>query len=181
MKTCTKCMGSKSVDQFFSDSTKKDGRSPSCIACYKIYYESVRDRRLKQKKAYRAENSASISEYRVDHYARNREKSIQYASDYAKENPDRRRAIESCRRARKNGAGGSFTADDLAKIVESQKWKCACCKKSIKHGYHADHIQPLARGGSGDKYNIQALCPTCNMSKGAKDPYVFMQSKGKLL
>ena len=181
MKKCTKCMEWKDVHEFFSDSSKKDGLCPSCASCYRSYYESVRDRRLKQKKAYREKNSSAISAYRVKHYAENKDRYLSYAIEYARDNQDRRRATESCRRARKNGSVGSFTADDLARIVESQKWRCACCHKSIKGGYHADHIQPLALGGSSDRFNIQALCPACNMSKGPKDPYKFMQSRGLLL
>lgn len=48
-------------------------------------------------------------------------------------------------------------------------------------GYHVDHIQPLALGGSNDKTNLQLLCPTCNTKKSAKHPIDFMQSRGLLL
>ncbi|MBU9359553.1 HNH endonuclease [Burkholderia multivorans] len=44
-----------------------------------------------------------------------------------------------------------------------------------------DDIEPLARGGSNDIANIQLLCRTCNLSKHARDPVEFMQSRGFLL
>jgi len=40
---------------------------------------------------------------------------------------------------------------------------------------------PLSRGGSNDKYNLQLLCPTCNLKKSAKDPIDFAQENGNLL
>lgn len=181
MRTCTKCGLGKSNENFFRDKSKKDGISPSCKQCYKKYYSEIRESKLAKKKVYREKNSVKISEYRVGHYIRNKEKAVACASDWAKQNPDRRRAAEASRRARKNNSTGKFTASNLLEIASSQKWKCVCCKRSIKNGYHVDHIEPLSRGGSNDKYNIQALCPTCNMNKKAKDPYVFMQSRGYLL
>jgi hypothetical protein len=37
--------------------------------------------------------------------------------------------------------------------------------------YHVDHVMPLSKDGLHDKDNIQLLCPKCNLSKAAKDPY----------
>jgi 5-methylcytosine-specific restriction endonuclease McrA len=48
-------------------------------------------------------------------------------------------------------------------------------------GYHKDHVVPLALGGEHAPNNIQLLCPACNLSKGARHPVDFMQSKGMLL
>ena len=55
------------------------------------------------------------------------------------------------------------------------------CTVSIADGYHVDHIQPLALGGSNDKANLQLLCPTCNLRKSAKHPVDFMRETGRLL
>ena len=35
-------------------------------------------------------------------------------------------------------------------------------------GYHVDHIRALADGGANDRTNLQLLCPTCNIKKGAR-------------
>lgn len=84
-------------------------------------------------------------------------------------------------RARKLNAVGSHTEEEVIEILHLQKCKCAICKKSLKKGYHVDHIVALSKGGSDYKDNLQMLCPTCNLKKSAKDPIKFMQSKGYLI
>ena len=102
---------------------------------------------------------------------------------YALNNLDRRLLNERRRRARKFNSGGDHTLEDINKLFVWQRGKCAGanCKKSIKKEYHVDHVVPIARGGSNDKYNLQLLCPTCNMRKSARDPIVHNQSLGLLL
>jgi len=34
---------------------------------------------------------------------------------------------------------------------------------------HIDHIVPLAKGGTNDESNLQALCAPCNLAKGTQD------------
>lgn len=67
-------------------------------------------------------------------------------------------------------------------FIAEKRCRCAVCKASIEGAaYHLDHIKPLARGGGNDPSNLQLLCPPCNLSKSAKDPIDFMQSRGYLL
>ena len=103
------------------------------------------------------------------------------ASAWAKANPEARRASFYNRLAMKKRVGGKHTAADIKRLFRLQRGKCACCHVSIADGYHVDHIQPLALGGSNDKTNLQLLCPTCNTKKSAKHPIDFMQSRGLLL
>lgn len=70
----------------------------------------------------------------------------------------------------------------IQKIGTLQGWKCASCRHSIRgRDYHKDHIVPLSKGGEHAARNIQLLCPSCNLRKGAKHPVDFMQSLGFLL
>ena len=46
--------------------------------------------------------------------------------------------------------------------------KCKICKTKLSNSFHADHIQPYARGGQTIIQNGQALCPQCNFEKGVK-------------
>lgn len=113
--------------------------------------------------------------------AANPEKHRASVAAYQAENPESRRVNEANRRARKKAAGGKHTVADIKRLFRLQRGKCACCHVSIADGYHVDHIQPLALGGSNDKTNLQLLCPTCNTKKSAKHPIDFMQSRGLLL
>ena len=45
---------------------------------------------------------------------------------------------------------------------------CAICGKSLGGIFHADHIMPWSLGGRTSARNGQALCPSCNLKKGAK-------------
>lgn len=66
------------------------------------------------------------------------------------------------------------------RIVYLQAGRCACCRKRLAD-FHVDHIVPLARGGTNDRRNMQVLCPSCNLDKGANDPIEFAQRQGRLL
>lgn len=100
------------------------------------------------------------------------------------ENPDRCLANRQKRRARKQGAVGQFSADDIREIRKLQRNRCAepSCRRSLRGiKAHADHIMPLALGGSNERRNIQLLCPKCNRSKWATDPIDYAKRKGRLL
>ncbi len=45
--------------------------------------------------------------------------------------------------------------------------KCTLCDTSLSKNYHADHILPFSKGGKTILKNGQALCPQCNLKKGA--------------
>jgi 5-methylcytosine-specific restriction endonuclease McrA len=78
-------------------------------------------------------------------------------------------------------ADGSYSHRDVELLLKAQKWKCACCRQSVKRRYHVDHVMPLALGGSNHPHNLQILCPDCNLRKSAKHPIDFMQQRGFLL
>jgi 5-methylcytosine-specific restriction endonuclease McrA len=67
------------------------------------------------------------------------------------------------RRARKQGATGTYTAEEFATLGST----CLCCGRSDTP-MTADHVIPLSKGGSNDIGNIQPLCRPCNSSKGTK-------------
>ena len=45
---------------------------------------------------------------------------------------------------------------------------CPKCGDELQPGWHADHIEPHVYGGVTDVINGQALCPRCNLKKGAR-------------
>jgi superfamily II DNA or RNA helicase len=45
---------------------------------------------------------------------------------------------------------------------------CQQCGKPLPANFHADHKHPFSKGGETSIDNLQALCPDCNIEKGAK-------------
>jgi 5-methylcytosine-specific restriction endonuclease McrA len=135
--------------------------------------------------AYYAANRENIRKKKLGrwaaYYAANREKMLAIRKAWRAANPEIVRVQWNNRRARKRNAEGNYTKEQIDTLFEKQKCRCANCLKSIKRGYHIDHIIPLARGGSNFISNIQLLCQTCNLRKQAKDPIDFARQQGRLL
>lgn len=115
--------------------------------------EVVRERqRLRSKRLWDADPEAGRAKGRA-YYARNKDKSFIRAHR---------------RRARKIQAGGSFSLGEWRELKKRYNHTCLGCGREEKETgtLHADHIQPLCRGGSNFIENIQPLCRTCNLKKG---------------
>lgn len=67
-------------------------------------------------------------------------------------------------RLRRNG--GKHTAADWELIKRRANYRCSCCQG--KKPLTKDHIIPVSRGGRDSIDNLQALCQSCNSSKGAR-------------
>lgn len=46
--------------------------------------------------------------------------------------------------------------------------RCAQCHAPLQPGWHADHVDPVSAGGATEPANGKALCPPCNLKKGAR-------------
>lgn len=95
--------------------------------------------------------------------------------------PNAMRVHASKRRAKKFANGGTHTPADIADIFRLQKCRCAYCGKKLNKKYHVDHIEPISKGGSNNRQNLQILCEPCNLKKHAHDPLDFARLLGKLL
>lgn len=104
-----------------------------------------------------------------------------YESKRCREQAEIFRAKASRRRALKRGNGGTHTAADVRDILRKQKGRCAACQCETAAKYHVDHVIPLSKGGDNSRFNLQILCPPCNLRKHDKDPITFMQEMGMLL
>ena len=57
--------------------------------------------------------------------------------------------------------------DDLSRF---QVGKCVYCGVRLTMAMsHIDHITPIAQGGTNDDWNLQLLCPKCNLRKGDRN------------
>lgn len=128
----------------------------------------------------RAEDPERLLAYSRKHYRKNAAKRRLATREYQKKNPERRASHDRNRRARKK-AGGTHTYDDICRIFQLQRGKCAYCRTALVKPFHVDHIVALAKGGTNDPRNLQLLCPPCNQSKFVSDPMVFARSLGRLL
>lgn len=78
-------------------------------------------------------------------------------------------ARSSLNRAKLIGLTEHFTAAQWEDLLLSSGKKCMACKKtSDQVALTADHVIPLARGGSNTIDNIQVLCLDCNCKKHVK-------------
>lgn len=114
---------------------------------------------------------------------RNPEKRRLYCKISYERHPETSRASCARRRARIKEAVGSYSKDDLKRLIQSQRdgggvLRCWWCGDPINGSYHADHRIPLNQGGTNNIDNICIACPTCNLSKGDKMPWEWI---GKLL
>jgi 5-methylcytosine-specific restriction endonuclease McrA len=145
------------------------------------------ERREKARDWY-ATNTEKVKENSRNWYAANTERGKENSRRWREDNPQRHRALlkewaannpdqvkvkRHKRRARLLNAPGSHTAQDLRDLYAGQDGRCAYCKIEVGNTWHLDHIQPLAKGGSNNRENLQICCPACNMSKGSKDPLEF--------
>lgn len=68
------------------------------------------------------------------------------------------------------------TSKVLLEMLKQQNHKCVYCECKISHklkNIHLDHIVPISAGGTHSILNVQWLCASCNLSKGAKHPIDF--------
>ena len=207
MKACTKCGIEKAKAEFNKASRIKGGVRSTCKDCDAEYRAANREKiaeycaanaeRINARSAeYYAANRERLNARSAEYYAANREKIAEYyaanaerikarSAEYRNANPDKNATNSRNRRARKRNADGKHTAADIRAIFDKQQGLCANCQtKLFKSGskkYHIDHIMPLALGGSNWPENLQCLCPSCNLSKGAKHPDEWAAANGRLL
>lgn len=140
--------------------------------------------RLKQRERYkreRVERNRRSREWRAKRTPEQKKAASDYLKQWFKDNPERAKAIRVRREGRQRGAGGYFTAEDIAEIRHMQKDRCAYCKIKLKGKGHIDHIIPVAKGGSNDRRNLQLTCSKCNFEKNARDPLDYARGRGWLI
>jgi 5-methylcytosine-specific restriction endonuclease McrA len=189
-KACSSAYGKKwrttNPDKKYASNLAWAKANPEKIkASLALYKKKNPEKVAASSRKYRESNPEKVSSATRAWQKANPERVAENGRRWEKENPDSVREYNHRRRTRKICAEGSHTASDVRVIFEAQRGLCANCPrklvKSGKNRYHVDHIQPLSRGGSNDKYNLQCLCPECNLRKHAKDPLDWAKENWRLL
>jgi 5-methylcytosine-specific restriction endonuclease McrA len=136
--------------------------------------------RASQRQKYWENPEQSRAQRRAE-YWKDPEKSRALARAWGKANPEKIAQNNRNTRAQRKLAAGKHTQTDIDAIFALQRGRCAYCRRSIRNGYHVDHIVPLSKGGSNSRRNLQLTCAACNMSKKDRDPIRHAQRLGRLL
>jgi 5-methylcytosine-specific restriction endonuclease McrA len=144
----------------------------------KICVQCLRDRRkARDKKKYAADPEVIRAKNR-EYYRNNKQKRRESIKKWQSENPEKYKLMMQgvCARrdARRKGAEGKFTAEELG-TLHRKYTGCPYCGSNDSPTI--DHIIPLSRGGTNWISNIQLCCTTCNTSKGNKTHEEYIQYK----
>lgn len=145
------------------------------------YYQANKEKiKARTKQRYEADKLGA-ARYKRQYRENNREFIAEGQRRYHKNNPMVRRTNWHRYRDRVRESGGNLSKDIVNKLLDLQKGKCRICKTKINTGnMHLDHITPISKGGPNIDSNVQLLCPTCNLKKGAKLPEIHAQELGML-
>lgn len=189
MRTCTKCLEDKPLDEFYKDTSRSDGYAKICKTCKR---QTVRDYALANPEKIRADKLAwkktpagkaceqrYYNNNRDDINARERQR---YADDPQKilsrihawriKNPDKAQAIIDRGNTKRqerlaNAPINDFTHTDWLLMLAAFNYRCAYCSRTNSR-LERDHIIPLSKGGAHTASNIVPACRSCNAKKGTK-------------
>ncbi len=137
--------------------------------------EAITARMRERARQRREEDAEAVNRKKAEWRQANLERVRGTAVNWHKANPHSHKISNARRRARKRAAEGSYTKDDIAAIYAGQNGQCVYCQAHLGQQYHADHVKPLAKGGSNWPENIQLTCTTCNLKKSDMDHEQFLQ------
>lgn len=152
-KRLASAVRAKSSQKRASDANYREQNREQRNAWFRSNYASKRPAIRERQRAYAAKTSA---------------RNVRRAAEWHALHPESKRTAVRNRRARLAGSSDKHTRSDVLQLLIEQGSCCAACRADLSiTGYHVDHAIPISRGGSNGKANLQLLCPTCNLRKGA--------------
>lgn len=196
-KKCTKCGEVKPVSDFCPDPRYALGVKSECRECVAAYRRARRkanpeiakkhseDALARYRRAMQSENASELKQrkkaYDAAYRRANQEKLRHYEQAIRQRDPEQYKAIRKSYKARRRAQeNNGISGPELAKWVSEQTKVCHWCEAKCPDDYHVDHYFPLSKGGKHEIENLVIACPSCNMTKQAKDPYEFAQERGRL-
>jgi len=177
MKTCSKCKQRKTLDQFYSDVSMKDGLNGWCKSCCSAraakYYLSNKKTILAKNSGWHYGNKERHSKLNDNWWSRHPEKKAIKDKRFNKNHPEHDLTHQENRRKRKlNAAGDGVTSEQWRDVLDEYHHCCGYCGKKGK--LTLDHIVPLAKGGAHDISNIVPACRSCNSRKQDTSLLLFL-------
>ncbi len=176
-RVCKTCILEQSKNYYYKNQDKVIKRH--------VEYNNKNKEYLREKQGiYREVNKEKIKIYHQKRYLENKEKYNDnsrkwYYNNWEKRNkeikewksrnpvkPEKIKEYRHARRARVINSEGRFSANEFLELCNKYGNKCLRCNENKP--LTADHVIPLARGGSNSIDNIQPLCRSCNAKKHTK-------------
>lgn len=164
LKKCSRCHTYRPYKQFYTNLYGADATSSWCQLCVHAHYEANIETMTERNEIYRKENREKLLEY-----SRWYEFNIRGDSrEHYRETLD---------------AGDDITR---AFLFDRDGYLCYYCKcplvrsvsgdQRVTDSYaHIEHKIPLSRGGTHTFDNVVLACRKCNLSKGAKTDWEFIE------
>lgn len=147
-----------------------------------LHKRKIAKRMHKYSHEYRKANKRRMHKYQHNYYKTNKEWITERHRKYRLTEKGKLayRQARHNRLAHINNAKTNLTLEQWDKILNMQHNRCNTCNKKFTKKIPAtmDHIIPVSLGGNLTFENVQALCRSCNSSKGAKLNTEFIQTWG---
>lgn len=175
LKKCVTCKVEQSIDCFSKDKTRKSGFCIKCKSCMKTYRKVNRDKLSLQDKEYKSTRKSHISSISRIYYISNSGSFKEYSRIWSNTPIGKASSKNKQSKRRSVLKRGSVTNDELLQL-EKNATHCFYCNIDLTRTVkHIDHFVPLSKGGEHELTNLVVSCPTCNLRKGAKDPFEFIK------
>lgn len=165
MKQCSKCGQTKPHSEYHRDKRSKDGYVQRCKPCVQIkskqWLENNRQRNIESCKARYLANPESYKKRSKEWAINNPDLKAQTNRLYQINNPHVYRATKQRRKIRK-AQNGEYAISNKEWI---KLYSSACIYCGSNKDIQADHVIPIARGGTHGIGNLVPACKTCNTSK----------------
>jgi 5-methylcytosine-specific restriction endonuclease McrA len=171
------CHKVKPKTEFYTRTDIPSGLYSACITCRNKH---ISETLIKTPEFYEKQRLSSSQwrnnhpEYKIIRAEREKTSEIKAVRQaYRQSEQGKKKSFEGAVRYRhtKRNLPTGFTETDWINQLKLQNNLCACCEKEFTNTRipERDHITPVAMGGGYVVGNIQALCRTCNASKGKKE------------
>lgn len=167
MKKCSKCKENKDLSEFYSNKSRKNGKSPQCKKCCKEYERKNKDKIRARKQKYHENNKEKINSKTRQWNKKNKKWCREYRRQYRADNPHNNSNRCARRRANKIRA----TLPGFEKDIEEVYRLCKDLQWLSEELLVVDHIIPLSNKkvcGLHVPWNLQIITETKNLQKKNK-------------